>query len=253
MKRVKKNRQLFLVILFFFFLNFFGCKKDQSSQTVSSSTGSLTFNIYHVFGNAPLQFSTNYVTAANDTIRIQSQFAYYFSNIKLTKTDNTTFSPGNFFLVSYTLNSQNPDSTTITINNVPQGDYKTLSFVIGVDSVHNHTVGQTGALDPSLGMCWFWNTGYIFYRLEGNFSSSNTSFSIDLGGDANLMSYDLPATFSLADSKAINLKMDIQKMFQGQYTYDLKVDAKDIHSTTIPTIYKLVGNAKNMMSITSIQ
>lgn len=252
MKIIKKSSQLFFAILFFFFLNFFGCKKDQTTPPLDNPTGAITFNISHVFGNNPLRFSKSYITA-NDTIRIQSQFAYYFSNIKLTKTDGTIVSPGNFFLVHYDIDSQNPDSTTVTINNIPQGDYKTLSFVLGVDSLHNHTVGQTGALDPSLGMCWFWNTGYIFYRLKGNFGATNTSFSFDLGGDANLMTYDFPATFSLVDSRKINLKMDIQKMFNGQFNYDLKVDDKDIHSTTANGISKLVQNSKDMMSILSIQ
>jgi hypothetical protein len=252
MKTIKKNSQLFFAILFFFFLSFFGCKKDQTTQILATPTGSITFTIYHVFGNNPLRFSKSYLTA-NDTIRVQSQFAYYFSNIKFTKTDNTIYSPGNFFLVHYDIDSETPDSTTITLNNIPQGDYKTVSFVIGVDGTHNHMVGQTGALDPSNNMCWFWNTGYIFYRLKGSFGAANTSFSFDLGGDSNLMSYDLPAVFTLNNVTTINLKMDIQKMFQGQYNYDLKVDPKDIHSTTISTIYKLVENAKNMMSVTSIQ
>lgn len=252
MKIIKKSSQLFFAILFFFFLNFFGCKKDQTTPPVDNPTGAITFNISHVFGNNPLQFSKSYITA-NDTIRIQSQFAYYFSNIKLTKTDGTIISPGNFFLVHYDIDSQNPDSTTITINNIPQGDYKTLSFVLGVDSLHNHTVGQTGALDPSLGMCWFWNTGYIFYRLKGNFGATNTSFSFDLGGDENLLRYEFPANFSLADSRTINLKMDIKELFQNPYSYNLKVDDKDIHSTTANGISKLVQNSKDMMSILSIQ
>ncbi len=252
MRIIKKNSQLFFTVLFFFFLIFFGCKKDQTAQPGNVSTGTITFNISHVFGNNPLQFSESYLTA-NDTIRIQSQFAYYFSNIKLTKTDNTIYSPGNFFLVHYDIDSQNPDSTTITINNVPQGDYKTLSFVIGVDSLHNHTVGQTGALDPSMGMCWFWNTGYVFYRLKGNFGATNTSFSLDLGGDENIMSYEFPANFSLADSRTINIKMDIKELFQNPYSYNLKVDDKDIHSTTSKGISKLVQNSKDMMSILSIQ
>jgi len=38
-------------------------------------------------------------------------------------------------------------------------NWKSLSFLLGVDTVRNHTGSQTGDLSPSKSMYWNWNTG----------------------------------------------------------------------------------------------
>jgi hypothetical protein len=58
---------------------------------------------------------------------------------------------------------------------VPLGEYKLVTFTIGVDSLRStmNISKRTGVLDPSVlshddgGMYWGWNSGYIFYRMEG--------------------------------------------------------------------------------------
>ncbi|MEI6507652.1 MAG: MbnP family protein [Bacteroidota bacterium] len=252
MKSLIKKTVAFCSAILFLFSFFTSCKQD-SPPVVVPKLHALTINFNHYFGNAPLQFLTNYITAANDTIKIKSQFEYYISNVKLTTTDGQVYAPETYFLIHYDIDSQDPAAASIQLQNIPNANFTKLSFLIGVDSLHNHTLGQTGALDPANGMVWTWNVGYIFYRLMGSFSSANTSFSFDLGVDENLMKYELPASIQMDNNRTVNLKMDLKELFQTPNVYDLKVDNKDIHSTTAPGLLKLIPNSKDMMTLISVQ
>ena len=50
---------------------------------------------------------------------------------------------------------------------MPAGNYNSLSFLLGVDSMHNVSGAQTGALDPANDMFWTWNSGYVMAKMEG--------------------------------------------------------------------------------------
>jgi hypothetical protein len=81
---------------------------------------------------------------------------------------------------------------------VPEGDYTQVSFVLGVDSLRNtmRLDKRTGILDPTVGnnegagMYWGWNSGYIFFKMEGNSSvlttkedpTGNQQFKYHIGG-----------------------------------------------------------------------
>src|SRR5574343_96432 len=71
-----------------------------------------------------------------------------------------------YFLIEET----NADSKVLELR-VPEGNYKSVKFIIGVDSLKStRPVNErTGVLDPSgaaAGMYWVWNTGYIFMKME---------------------------------------------------------------------------------------
>ncbi|MEO5563928.1 MAG: MbnP family protein, partial [Chitinophagaceae bacterium] len=73
-----------------------------------------------------------------------------------------------YFLV----NESSPGTKTIRVN-LPEGEYDQLNFVLGVDSLRNtmNISKRTGVLDPANamdhGMYWGWNSGYIFFKMEG--------------------------------------------------------------------------------------
>ncbi len=82
-------------------------------------------------------------------------------------------------------------STRIQLNNIPAGVYKGIEFTIGVDSVRNtmDASKRTGSLDvggSARGMYWVWNSGYIFFKLEGKtineVDSLNKQFRYHIGG-----------------------------------------------------------------------
>lgn len=117
--------------------------------------------------------SATYKTNTNDPLTI-SLLQYYISNIEFIRNNGEKYTipkTGSFFLVKQNIDS----SKTITLN-IPDGVYSAISFLVGIDSVTS-TLGlaeRTGVLDPgkdmaaSESMYWTWNSGYIFFKMEGS-------------------------------------------------------------------------------------
>lgn len=65
-------------------------------------------------------------------------------------------------------------SQTVKLNDVPAADYVSLTYTVGVDSAKSvaDVSKRTGVLDPASygtdNMYWSWNSGYIFFKMEGN-------------------------------------------------------------------------------------
>ena len=139
------------------------------------------------------------------------------SNIKLTRTDGSQYVvpvDSSYFLVKEDI----PTSQTITLTNVPTGDYKSVSFVIGVDSLRSTMdIGKrTGVLDPAgdltsaNGMYWSWNSGYIFLKLEG----TSPSAPKDATG-LNIFRYHI-GFFGGRDTRTINNLKTVPVIFNGE-------------------------------------
>lgn len=65
--------------------------------------------------------------------------------------------------------------------------FKTLRFCLGVDSATSSSGAMSGDLDPTKGMFWAWNSGYINFKLEGthpNCSTRKNEFAFHIGGYA---------------------------------------------------------------------
>ena len=146
---------------------FTNCKEDDNEI---SGTGSITLEFDNRAGNEGLVLGKDYKNANGDTMNF-SKFDYFLSNFVLVKTDGTEYTVPKdscYFLCKH----DNPDSREITLHNIPAGDYKSVRFVIGVDSAKSVSdISQrTGVLDPAAGasgMYWAWNSGYIFVKTEG--------------------------------------------------------------------------------------
>lgn len=158
--------------------SFSSCDNDDDDP--AASTGKLDIEMENTVGTAPLVLNTgNYTTEAGDRFTVTT-FNYYISNIKLTKSDGSTFAqPESYYLVK----QSEEESRHFTIPDVPVGDYTGITFTIGVDSARNVAGAQTGALDPSNNMFWSWNSGYIFLKMEGTSPDSrNNALVFHVGG-----------------------------------------------------------------------
>jgi hypothetical protein len=145
---------------------FTACKKN----TVSGN-GSIKLEFENLANGNALNYNTDYTNDKGETMRF-SKFKYYISNISFAKADGSIYTvpkDQSYFLVDQDVVS----SQTITIPNVPAGDYNKVNFMIGVDSAKSTVslVERTGVLDPVTGgadMYWDWNSGYIFVKAEGS-------------------------------------------------------------------------------------
>jgi hypothetical protein len=157
------------------------CKKD-GEEIVTNTKSSFTLEFEHQVNGAALNLNTTtYKNAKGEEFKIDV-FKYYVSNVKLSKTDGTTYLiPESYFLID----ESKPSTKLITVNDVPSGDYTKIEYTIGVDYARNFAGAQTGALDPVNGMFWTWNSGYIFVKLEGTSPQSkaqNNALTFHIGG-----------------------------------------------------------------------
>ncbi len=155
---------------------------------------------------------------------------------------------------------KNNESTHEPVLRIPEGEYKTLTFTLGVDSLRNtKDISQrTGVLDPTgagADMYWSWNSGYIFFKMEGTSPASmmgDYMYHVGLFGgmstptinNIKTVSLDLTArgTPKIKTGKETNihLMLDVLKVFNGSSNFSITDHAMvmvDPFSTTIANNY----------------
>lgn len=159
-----RNFLLYVPVSFLCLLLLTGETACTKSSAPPPNTASLQLSFSNLVNGQPMVLRTaNYVNAAGESFNI-TMFRYYVSNFSLTTTggEEITLTP-EYFLVN-----EDKDSTkVINLQNLPSGTYRSITFLIGVDSARNNSGAQTGALDPVNGMFWTWNSGYVMAKLEG--------------------------------------------------------------------------------------
>lgn len=161
------------------------CRKDDDDTPDPLNEGSVNVEFNHVMGMmnpVPFELNTAYTHHATSDELTFSMFRYYVSNIQLVKDDNTIWSEEESYHI---VNVAEPGSLVLNLKNIPAGTYKELRYTMGVDAARNTSGAQNGALAPSNGMFWSWNTGYIFLKAEGTSpqaTSNNNNFMFHLGG-----------------------------------------------------------------------
>lgn len=249
-----------LAILGIFFTS---CKKDPNEEvkptTPAVTTGSISLNFEHMVDTNALTLNTvNYVTANNDTVYF-TKFKYYISNVKFTKSDGSIFSePESYHLIDEATAS----SKTFSVANVPFGNYTSVSFVIGVDSLRNVSGAQTGALATSNGMYWGWSSGYIMAKLEGHSNQSGASTKDILyhvggfSGANNVLKTVSPsfngstANVSSIVNPEIHLSCDISEWFKNDST----INVATLHTIHMPgaSAKTIADNYADMFSVEHI-
>jgi hypothetical protein len=153
---MKYTPLLFLLILFTH------CKPDNNPVP---GTASVVIKVSHKVGTAPAQYGQMiYTNAAGNKYKI-NLLKYYLSNFVFVKDDGTLHKASNYELID----AFDSASCLLQFTGLPEGNYTSIKFALGIDSVRNHTGLQEGDLDPINGMIWTWNTGYIFFKHEGQF------------------------------------------------------------------------------------
>jgi hypothetical protein len=97
-----------------------------------------------------------------------------------------------------------PQSTTFT----------QVSFDLGIDSITNVSGAFGGDLDPTKGMYWTWQSGYINFKLEGkasNSSANNNEFQFHLGGYQYPFLACQQVVLEEANLKSLGIKFDLKR------------------------------------------
>ncbi len=179
------------------------CSSDDSNANLSGD-GNINIEFDNVYGANNLILETQPNTTSQSEVLRVSQLKYIVSNIKLIKSDGTTFTypkSQSYFIVDET----DIASQVLNLHGIPAGDYTSISFGIGVDE-QQWQLGADGqgdflALAQAEDMLWSWSAGYKFLAFEGTFTSptvaNQTAFMVHTGKtgtDYNYTTVTIPFT-----------------------------------------------------------
>lgn len=212
------------------------CEKETDTMDSTPDTnlkGSFTLEFEHRFEGSNLILGNTYTNSSDEEL-IFDNVKYYISNITLTKADGTVWAEEESY---HLVDASNLSSLEIDLENVPSGEYITVNYMIGVDSVRNVSGAQDGALSPNNNMFWSWNSGYIFAKVEGTSSASTTGvFSYHLGGFAGENAAQVQKSFDVSGqilkinpdtSPQVHMLVNLKTVFDGMHT---------ISVATMPTL-----------------
>ncbi|MBK9636899.1 MAG: hypothetical protein IPO63_03460 [Bacteroidetes bacterium] len=140
-------------------------------------------NIYFnaLLNGKEIQFDSIVINNEKDTLQI-NQLKFYISNIQFLKGDEIVFTELNSY---HLIDFEMPATTSISIKTFRSISYNSIRFYLGIDSLTNVSGALGGDLDPTHGMYWTWQSGYINFKMEGQASKSeaaSTEFQFHLGG-----------------------------------------------------------------------
>ena len=242
---------LILSVLAFFFVGAGSFVVYHEKQIVKNK---LVIRFHNYVGTDKLVLdSVVYKNALGQAYTI-SMFKYYVGNIRLKRNGGPDYISHEYFL----LDEDNSQSEQLILNDIPEGDYNSLSFMVGVDSLHNCSGVQSGALDPVKGMFWTWNTGYIFLKIEGHTSFSKSPghiFEFHIGGfkgpancirNINLDLKNKNLKVAAGKTSSLEIKTDASEIFKGPVTIDFSKNSSitDMHNAKM-----IADNYIDMFSI----
>jgi MbnP len=186
-----------------------------------------------------------------------SRLQYYISNVLIDNIHKNSVEVNGYHLID----ESKPESQVFNVS-IPGATYDAINFLIGVDSLHNVSGAQTGDLDPTKGMFWTWNSGYVMAKMEGNSPASklvNNKFEYHIGGFSgpnNVLKeihLDFPGKsfqFDEGKSYAIIIYADINTWWQA--THNIKI-AEHANITSPGEIARDISeNYANMFHIEKI-
>ena len=206
-------------IIFFLFLSSFTLFGQNESD-------SLSLKINTKWSGKNLNLNASYISKQKDTIKI-TQLKFYMSDFQIKYYDNTVILDNNSHLIDF----EKPNTSFLNITKNYKKKIKSINFSIGVDSLASVSGALSGDLDPSNGMYWAWQSGYINMKIEGTSSSCKTRknrFNFHIGG--YLKPYYAMRKIEIPVNKLqnqINLTVDLERFFS-------EINLKEINSVMIP-------------------
>lgn len=166
------------------------------------------------FNNAPFILEDKYYTInETDSIRFNS-CKFYISDVQLLQNDKIQFKEKNSF---HLINIGDAASISMKLSTPKDISFNQIKFNIGVDSLTNVSGAMGGDLDPTKGMYWTWQSGYINVKLEGQSNLCNTrnnEFEFHLGGYASYPTCK-SVVLNTTQKENIQISVDIAKFINS--------------------------------------
>jgi hypothetical protein len=196
----------FIILLCFYFNSCIG-KNTESNHII--------INFQPTIGTQLLIIDSVEYEVNGDTLSFET-LKFYIGHIIFEKEGNIVWKDS---VTYHLLDASNKSSLSLTIKSPPNLSFDKVKFDLGVDSLSNVSGALSGDLDPTKGMYWAWNSGYVNFKLEGNSKicpSRNNAFQFHLGG--YMAPFKTVQNIEIKCSNTmgiVNLKMDLMGFLRG--------------------------------------
>lgn len=141
----------------------------------------LRINVLPIFGNEIIREEKWFVSSNGDSMQFEN-VRFYLSNIQFVLQNGQIVKDNQ---KAHLVDVFEPNSLTFLIENIGDKAIKQMQFNIGIDSTASVSGALSGDLDPSKGMYWAWQSGYINMKIEGRSPVCKTrknAFQFHIGG-----------------------------------------------------------------------
>ncbi|MCB0395818.1 MAG: hypothetical protein KDD36_04140 [Flavobacteriales bacterium] len=194
------KRSMISILHILFFLKGF-CQQSDS----------LKINLDVVFNNRPVTLNDSVYHIQNGHgIKLET-LKFYLSGIQLLQNGKVVYSEKN----SYHLVDVSRDgSRKHLLQTTDQFTFDQVRFNLGIDSTTNVSGAMGGDLDPTKGMYWTWQSGYVNFKMEGTSGASDKRFEFHLGGYQHPFSSLQIITLDVPAKRDVNLMLDLGQFFK---------------------------------------
>lgn len=151
-------------------------------EGIWAQPAALTLQIEPVFHGKKIVLNQPLGTDKGDSLVLHLA-RFYVGQFVFWKKGRAVYSAKDYYL----LDLEHAHSLQRTFPIAPSVRFDSLSFQLGVDSLTTANGAMGGDLDPTKGMFWTWQSGYIYVKMEGFSQKSpapDGAFALHLGGFA---------------------------------------------------------------------
>ncbi len=208
---------------------FSSCETEEKTPpVVTDNSNGITLKYVGLLGGndiSTLTGTTRYFKSAGERFSV-SNWAMILSHVALIKTNGDTVQLGDGYQY---VNYLDASKSFRTVRNIPEGDYKGITFLLGLDAGVNHDDPAKWPANHPLngfttGLHWGWSSGYIFHAFDGNYNKDSVTTS--------LQSFSFhTATDRYPQKVTLNLNFSIGKTVK---TATIHSNAEDIFASPNP-------------------
>jgi hypothetical protein len=194
-----------------------------SAITLYAQEGNKLLLAFHpVFNNSAIHLDdTFYRLKSGDSIKFET-LKFYISAIELLSNDKIVWKEENSF---HLIDASNEKSLQLLLQTPSNMSATKIKFSLGIDSITNVSGAMGGDLDPTKGMYWTWQSGYINFKLEGTSNlckTRNNEFQFHLGGYQFPFNAFQTIILNLSPNKNIDIFIDLEMLMNN---IDLSVES----------------------------
>lgn len=166
-----------------------------------------------VFQGKEIKLGAPLTSKKNEGLTLQT-LRFYLSNFVFLKNGKPVFEEKDSY---HLLDVEAENSLLLAFKGSENLDFDEIQCKLGIDSLTHISGAMGGDLDPTKGMFWTWQSGYVNFKVEGIFEkcpTRNHEFQFHLGGYLAPHQTVQQVQLRIPKGKNLRLQLDLGPFFE---------------------------------------